>query len=150
MGSTENGGPRQTGGQRSLFENVGRDPDPEKAERGLSANPKVPSQEEDSSVPSPVVDGTDLRPLAVTPDYVEPIWLQRIKLMILVTFSVWVGMLLVVLPWTPVWGHNNFLLAHPDFRVVFQHYFTRGAASGLGLIDVWIGIVAAVKYHDKK
>ncbi len=148
MGSTGNDSP-STGSQRSLFEGVGREVQkPEKGERGLSANPNIPFETEPTV--SQVAENAGPKPVLVSSEYVEPVWIQRIKLMIFVTFSVWVGMLLVVLPWTPAWGHNNLLLPHPEVRAVFQHLFTRGAASGLGFIDVWIGIWAAVKYHDKK
>ncbi len=149
MGSTENGSPSQITRQCSLFEGSGREiPESEKGERGLSANPKIPFQAEPAV--SEVADPAGPESVAVPPEYVEPIWIQRIKLVIFVTFSVWVGMLLIVFPWTPVWDHNNLLLRHPDLRSLFQHLFTRGAASGLGLVDVWIGIWAAAKYHDKK
>ena len=41
-----------------------------------------------------------------------------------------------------------FLGAHPDLRALFQNNFLRGVATGLGLIDIWIGIWEAVHYHD--
>ncbi len=149
MGSTENGSQSKITRQRSLFESTGREiPESEKGERGLSANSKVPFQTEPTL--AEVTDAPGSKSVAAPTEYVEPIWIQRMKLIISVTFSVWVGLWLVVLPWTPVWDHNGLLFPHPDLRTLFQHFFTRGAVSGLGFIDVWIGIWTAVNYHDKK
>ena len=57
-------------------------------------------------------------------------------------------MLLAILPWTPVWNQNSFLVAYPGLRSVAQNNFVRGIATGLGLIDIWIGIWEAVHYRD--
>jgi len=77
------------------------------------------------------------------------IWTQRLFLLIFVVFCIELGMLLVVLPWTKVWTENNFLLDHPALRHFFGQQFVRGAASGLGLVDIWIGLWEAVHYREK-
>ncbi len=92
---------------------------------------------------------SDPQTVAVEPAS-EPLWTQRLKLVILVLFCVELGMVLVVLPWTPVWQHNSLVADHPAFRQLFQHFFTRGAVTGLGLIDMWVGIWTAVQYREKK
>ncbi len=148
MGSTEEGNPLRIGEQRSLFEGEGRDvPTPGRAERDLGANPKVPLQAQPTF--SQATENATLHPVSPAPAP-EPVWFQRLKLVIFVFFSVELGMALVVLPWTALWNQNNFLISHPDLRTIFQHSFARGAVSGLGLVDVWIGIWAAVKYRDRK
>jgi len=76
------------------------------------------------------------------------IWSQRLFLVVTVVFCIELGILLAILPWTPVWNQNNFLLAHPALRAVMQNNFVRGLATGLGLIDIWIGIWEAVHYRD--
>lgn len=80
------------------------------------------------------------------PRYV--IWSHRLSLVVLVVFCIELGILLAILPWTPVWNQNNFLVAYPALRAVFQNNFIRGLATGLGLIDIWIGIWEAVHYRD--
>jgi hypothetical protein len=149
MGSTHNGSPSQTGAtpQRSLFENVGQAPVQNDAERGLSADPNMPLQIEPVKPPD---HGDSQRPVLVPPEPADPIWVQRLKLVIFVLFSVELGMLLVVLPWTPVWTHNSLVISSPDLRDILHHYFTRGAVTGLGLVDMWIGIWSAVQYREKK
>ncbi len=76
------------------------------------------------------------------------IWLHRISLVIFVIFCIELGMLLSVLPWTRVWTDNSLLTAHPSWRALLQDNFVRGVVTGMGLIDVWIGIWEAVHYRD--
>ncbi len=76
------------------------------------------------------------------------IWLHRLSLVIFVIFCIELGMLLSVLPWTRVWTDNSLLNAYPSLRTVFQNNFFRGVVTGLGLVDVWIGIWEAVHYRD--
>jgi len=70
-------------------------------------------------------------------------------MLVFVVFCIWIGMLLAVLPWTDAWTQNNILMRHPSLRSFFAMYFVRGAASGLGLIDVWVGVWQAVHYREK-
>lgn len=77
------------------------------------------------------------------------LWMRRFSLLVFVVFCVWIGMLLLVLPWTDAWTQNNILLRHPTWRALFAMNFVRGAASGLGLIDVWLGVWQAVHYREK-
>lgn len=151
MASTHNGNSSPTGEtpQRSLFENARQAPVQNQAERGLSADPKMPLQIE--PMQSPDGGGSpNPRSVLVAPEHAEPIWAQRLKLVVFVVFCVELGILLIYLPWQPVWTNNSLLTNYPTARAIVDHYFTRGAASGLGLVDVWIGIWAAVQYREKK
>ena len=76
------------------------------------------------------------------------IWLHRLSLVIFVVFCIELGMLLAILPWTTVWNQNSFLGNYPALKSFVQNNFVRGIATGLGLIDIWIGIWEAVHYHD--
>ncbi len=80
----------------------------------------------------------------------EPLWFRRIKLVIFVMFSMWLGMILAVMPWLPVWADNNLINRLPHLRQFISYNFVRGAVSGLGLIDIWVGIWEAVHYREKK
>lgn len=78
-----------------------------------------------------------------------PIWLQRLSLFILVLFCVYLGVLVMVLPWwTRIWDHNAFVQARPALAAVLHNGAVRGIISGLGLLDIWIGISEAVNYRD--
>jgi len=76
------------------------------------------------------------------------IWSHRLSLVVLVVFCIELGMLLAILPWTTVWNQNSYLIAYPSLRAFAQNNFVRGLATGLGLVDIWIGIWEAVHYRD--
>ena len=80
-----------------------------------------------------------------------PVWLQRLSLFVLVLFCVYLGILVMLLPWwTRVWDHNMFIQAHPALSAVLHNGAVRGMISGLGLLDIWIGISEAVHYRDDR
>lgn len=87
-------------------------------------------------------------PAAAPPVPRMVVWGHRLSLVVLVVFCIELGMLLAILPWTAVWNQNNFLMAHPALRAFVQNNFVRGIATGLGLVDIWIGIWEAVHYRD--
>jgi len=90
---------------------------------------------------------TRLEPVTVETPAV-PIWAQRLLLVIEVVVAVWAGMLLTVLPWTPYWASNPLLHKFPILKAVLLNNFVRGVLSGIGLIDIWIGVWDAVSYRD--
>jgi hypothetical protein len=78
-----------------------------------------------------------------------PVWLQRLSLFVLVLFCVYLGVLVMLLPWwTRIWDHNLFMQSHPALSAVLHHGAVRGIISGIGLLDIWIGISEAVHYRD--
>jgi hypothetical protein len=78
-----------------------------------------------------------------------PVWLQRLSLFVLVLFCVYLGVLVMILPWWPrVWDNNLFILSHPSLAAFLHNGAVRGIISGLGLLDIWIGISEAVHYRD--
>jgi hypothetical protein len=78
-----------------------------------------------------------------------PVWLQRLSLFVLVLFCVYLGVLVMVLPWwTRVWDHNMFILSRPWLATLLHNGAVRGIVSGLGLLDIWIGVSEAVHYRD--
>jgi hypothetical protein len=76
------------------------------------------------------------------------VWSHRLSLVVFVVFCIETGMMLAILPWFTIWDHNTFLSEYPSLRAAFQNNFVRGIATGLGLVDIWIGIWEAVHYHD--
>jgi len=78
-----------------------------------------------------------------------PVWLQRLSLFVLVLFCVYLGVLVMILPWwTRIWDRNEFILARPWLAAILHNGAVRGMVSGLGLLDIWIGISEAVHYRD--
>ena len=79
-----------------------------------------------------------------------PIWLQRLSIIILVVFCFYVGLLVFLLPWTRYWNENPYLLTFSPFARLMGAGFTRGLVSGLGLVDMWIGISEIIHYHETR
>jgi len=76
------------------------------------------------------------------------LWLHRSSLVISVIFCIELGMLLAILPWTRVWTDNSYLLAYPALKIFLQNNFVRGMITGIGLLDIWLGIAEAVHYRE--
>ncbi len=79
-----------------------------------------------------------------------PVWMQRTFLVVYVLFCVEIGLVLTALPWTRVWTDNSLIVSLPTLRAVAQHNFVRGMISGIGLLDIWLGVWEAVRYRDHR
>ena len=84
-----------------------------------------------------------------TSDAPPPIWIQRFFLVSTVVFCLWIGLVLAVLPWLPAWTENGLVSDFPKLRLLLGTGFIRGLISGLGLLDLWIGVSEAVHYRDR-
>jgi hypothetical protein len=54
-----------------------------------------------------------------------------------------VGVVLVAAPWTALWESNYFLASHSALRGWVLSAFTRGAVSGLGLVNILLAFAEA-------
>ena len=80
-----------------------------------------------------------------------PIWLQRLSLFVLVLFCVYLGVLVTILPWwSRVWDNNLWFQSHPALAAALHNGAVRGFISGLGLLDIWIGVSEAINYRDHR
>ena len=96
------------------------------------------------SSPAPTLEEQSGRPGPQHP----PVWAQRLLLGIEVGISVWTGILVLVLPWTRLWTENPLLAAWPSLKLVLNFTFVRGMISGVGLVDLWMGVSDALHYRD--
>lgn len=76
------------------------------------------------------------------------IWLVRTRALLFVTLCATLGVLLLILPWTPKWTDNPLLLTYPGLRNIVASGFMRGFSSGLGILDLWVGFWEAIHYHE--
>jgi hypothetical protein len=76
------------------------------------------------------------------------LWRARLWLAIRVIFFIQIGMMLLVVPWTPIWTRNSLVSSNITLHDLLNLGFVRGAVSGLGLINLWIGIADAVNYRE--
>ncbi len=105
--------------------------------------------------PPPPTPSGEHPPHAANPSKVPtapaPIWLQRLSLVILVLFCFYLGGVVTYLPWwTQIWDHNLFFNSHPQLWTILRLRPVRGVISGLGLLDIWIGISEAIHYRDQR
>lgn len=109
----------------------------------MSGQSQLFPDREPSVLPPPSGDSAEPRRAAA------PVWLQRLSLFVLVLFCVYLGILVMLLPWwTRVWDQNSYIQSHPALASVLHNGAVRGIISGLGLLDIWIGISEAVHYRD--
>jgi len=76
------------------------------------------------------------------------LWMGRIWLAVFVLFCMEVGIILIVGPWTRAWTDNSLTTSYLALHEFLMNRFVRGAVSGVGIIDFWIGIARAVAYRE--
>lgn len=62
-----------------------------------------------------------------------------LKRLLLVAYFIEVGLLLVLVPWSPFWERNYFLTALPALQDVVRNNYLRGGVSGLGVVNLLMG-----------
>jgi hypothetical protein len=112
---------------------------PSEVQRNLSAdlNPVL--------APAPAV-----APANPSGQALPPVWLQRVWRVLYVLFCAELGLLLIALPWRPIWRANRFLAGFPALHAIFESYFLRGIVSGIGVIDLYLGASAVMHFTVRK
>ena len=100
------------------------------------------------SEPPPIQRDSPQPPLSPERRSGWQVWLLRIRALLFVTVCATFGVLLIILPWTPKWTDSPILLMHPNLRDFISSGFARGLASGLGMLDLWLGFWEAIHYHE--
>jgi hypothetical protein len=57
--------------------------------------------------------------------------------LILLAYFVEVGLVLLVVPWSPFWDRNYFVQMWPALETLTRSNLIRGAVSGLGVVNLW-------------
>jgi hypothetical protein len=89
-------------------------------------------------------------PVSVAGPSVARLWLRRVGVLLFVFLCATLGVMLMILPWRPEWSDNPLLLPYPSLRAVAANGFTRGVATGLGALNVWIGFWEAIQYREEE
>jgi hypothetical protein len=66
-------------------------------------------------------------------------WQRRVLGFCFAIFALELGVFLVIFPWLGSWDLNWFPLQSPAVRTVWINPYFRGALSGLGLVNLYIG-----------
>jgi len=59
---------------------------------------------------------------------------------VFLAYFVEVGLVLLVVPWSPLWDRNYFVQVWPALEVLTRSNLVRGAISGLGVVNLWAAI----------
>ncbi len=77
-----------------------------------------------------------------------PVWLRRIELYLYVIIRIYIGIIVLVLPWyTPLWADNELLNYYPRVGTFLMYGSVRGVISGLGLLNLWIALEEAIHFR---
>jgi hypothetical protein len=66
------------------------------------------------------------------------------KRLALIALFLEIGFLLVVVPWSGFWDRNYFAQALPPVQLLITNNYVRGAISGLGLVNVYLGLAELI------
>ena len=77
-------------------------------------------------------------------------WMRRVNVALFVMICIEMGLVLMILPWHHYWLENSLALENPWVHRLAQNYFLRGAISGVGLVDVFLGVHEALTYRDDR
>ena len=64
--------------------------------------------------------------------------------LLLIAVFLEVGIVLLVVPWSRFWDRNYFAESLPFVQAVMSNGFVRGAISGLGLLNLFAGLIELV------
>jgi polyferredoxin len=76
-------------------------------------------------------------------------WMQRTDLIVRVAVRLYLGLLVLVLPWTQMWNENHWLNIAPYLSAIALSGIARGLVSGLGLLNIWIAVMEAIHYREQ-
>jgi len=68
-------------------------------------------------------------------------WYHRLGGVLFVLFCLSIGFFLLIFPWTSYWERNYFSAIIPEWHRYWDNTYTRGAISGLGVVNLYIGFV---------
>ncbi|HEX6771610.1 MAG TPA: hypothetical protein VF126_06270 [Acidobacteriaceae bacterium] len=73
-----------------------------------------------------------------------PRWLLMMETILFVVLRLYVGALVVLLPWRSIWTTNAWVNHWPDVANFIAQGWVRGIVSGLGLLNIWIAFSAII------
>jgi hypothetical protein len=114
--------------------------------QGTPAPPQIPDPFVD---PSAAVAQDQLPNGRQPPPPRTPLWLQFLELSVRVVVRIYLGLILIALPWTHFWSDNRLLLFAPHLASIALSGAARGIVSGLGLLNIWIGIHDVIHYKER-
>jgi hypothetical protein len=72
-------------------------------------------------------------------------WYHKVASVLFITICLEIGLFLIVFPWTGYWEGNYFPTLSPEWRHYWNNLYVRGAVSGLGVVNLYISLVEALR-----
>ncbi len=66
--------------------------------------------------------------------------LMAAEFLLAVMVRIFIGVIVLALPWSPLWDNNHLLQSFPRLATFFSYGATRGVISGVGLLNLWIAV----------
>jgi polyferredoxin len=66
--------------------------------------------------------------------------LSTLNRLLFTAYFIEVGLILVVVPWSPFWERNYFAQSLPLLQTLIRNNFVRGAVSGIGVLNLVAGL----------
>ncbi len=72
---------------------------------------------------------------------------NKILVIVFIFFCFELGFFLIIFPWSQYWENNLFLSYLPSIRDFMLNNFLRGAVTGLGIVDIGLGLWEAMHFR---
>jgi hypothetical protein len=80
-----------------------------------------------------------------------PRWLERAELFLRVMLRMYIGLAVCYAPWSRLfWDQNPIFLRFPTLGIYAADGIVRGLISGLGLLNLWIALLDAIRHGTEK
>ncbi len=70
----------------------------------------------------------------------------RFWLVLWTLLAIETGVFLIVVPWSSGWDENLVVNYYSSLRPILLSHYMRGALSGLGLVNLWLGVAEVVDW----
>jgi hypothetical protein len=62
------------------------------------------------------------------------------EFLLAIMVRIFIGVIVFVIPWSPLWDNNHFLQEFPILAQFFSYGAVRGVISGIGLLNLWVAV----------
>ena len=73
---------------------------------------------------------------------------KRLGAVLYIALCVEIGTFLLLMPWSAIWSRSLLLYHYPLLRPLWMSPYLRGAVSGLGLVNLWLGVSQAWNFRQ--
>ena len=75
-------------------------------------------------------------------------WLRQVEVWVRIVVQLYLGLLIVALPWLHFWSDNTLFTFNPAVAAVASSGFVRGVVSGLGILNLYLAVYEAL--HSRR